>query len=116
MSHATTKVKQESGFPLSRYDHREYPEAVTQADRFVDDTTLLRMMRFRYPIAKPELGGLTSDTIKQIHLSPEAGRLERWAHPEDGSRPLVDVAFRFADGSLAVRMIDTKRWEVWRTW
>lgn len=105
-----------SEFPLNRYNHDDYAEAKTQAERFVDDTTFLRMARIRMPLAKTELGGVTSDTIKQIHLSAEAGRLEQWAHPEDGSRPLVDVAFRFADGSLAVRMIDTKRWEVWRTW
>jgi hypothetical protein len=107
----------ESGFPLSRYNHAEYPEAVTRAERFVDDTTHLRMMRFRAPIAKTELHGITSETIKQIHLADAT--VENWAHVEDdGSvwRGRVDLAIRFPDESLAIRMRDTGRWEVWRTW
>lgn len=104
-------------FPESRYDHTDYPEATSQAERFVDDTTLLRMMRLRMPLGKPEIAGLTSDTIKAIHLP--GARLERWAKPEDEGTPnegIVDVAFRFEDGSVAVRIRATQRWEVMRTW
>lgn len=117
MTHPTALKDEEPGFPLSRYDHREYPEAVTRAERFVDDTTLLRMMRLRFPIGRTDIGGLTSDTIKAIHLAD--AQLERWAHVEDDNsvwRGKVDLALRFPDESLAIRMRDTGRWEVWRSW
>lgn len=106
-----------SDYPFNRYDHREYPEAVTRAERFVDDTTLLRMHRLRFPVGNAELGGLTSETIKRIHLAD--ARVENWAHVEDDDsvwRGRVDLAVRFPDESLAIRMRDTQRWEVWRSW
>lgn len=101
-------------YPLNRYDHREYPEAKTRAERFVDDVTTLRMMRLRFPVGNTELGGLTSETIKAIHLSD--AKIEKWAHPDSTIPALVDVAARFPDGSLAIRFIETQRWEVYRTW
>ncbi len=100
-----------------RYDHAAYPEAATQAERFVDDTTWLRMTRLRMPLADTQIAGVTSDLIKQIHLANAT--FEKWAHGEDNNTPwqgVVDIALRFPDGSLAIRIAATQRWEVMRTW
>ena len=93
---------------IARYDSALYPEAATQAERFVDDATWLRMTRLRMPLANTELGGVTPETIKQIHLSG--------ARREDWNTDRTDIAMRFADGSLAYRLRDSGRWEVWRSW
>lgn len=91
------------------YNIDDYPEAVTQAERFVDDATWLRMTRLRMPLVKTEIAGVTPETIKEIHLSPPRSRREDW------NTELTDIAFRFEDGSLAYRL-RSGRWEVWRTW
>lgn len=97
----------------SRYDAREYPEAHTRAERFVDDATWLRMTRLRMPTVKTELAGVTSERIKLIHLAD--AKLEHWMQPPDAGA-IVDIAFRFPDGSIAIRIAATQRWEVMRTW
>ncbi len=96
-----------------------YNEGQTRAERFVDDVTLLRMIRLRMPNVKPELGGFDQETIKHCHTSDAT--LERWDNHDPASglenNAIVDVAYRFpGDGSVAVRMKATGRWEVWRTW
>lgn len=80
----------------------------TQAERFVDDVTFLRMMRVAMPGADPGLGSMDGTSISDRH-SPGS-------HHEEWNTPLTDIARRFPDGSLAYRLRDTQRWEVWRTW
>lgn len=92
---------------IQRYNASEYPEAVTRAERFVDDITFLRMSRLRMPLGKPEIGGITSESIKAIHLA-DAAR-------EDWNTDRTNVAFRFPDGSIAYRLL-SGRWEAWRDW
>lgn len=90
------------------YDNCEYREAQTQAERFVDDATWLRMTRLRMPTVKTELAGVTAETLRELHVSR--------AHREDWNTPVTDIALRFEDGSLAYRLRDSQRWEVWRSW
>lgn len=86
-------------------------EQQSQAERFVDDVTLLRMLRVRIPQADPALYGADGTSISDRHM--RTGRREQW--DVDGAG-IVDIAHRFEDGSLAVRIKATQRWEVWRTW
>lgn len=89
-------------------------ELQSQAERFVDDVTLLRMLRVRIPQANPVDYHADGTSISDRHM--RTGKREQWSHPEDGSAIIVDIAHRFEDGSLAVRMKATQRWEVYRTW
>lgn len=101
---------------LSRRGEIVNPNAATQAENFVDDVTTLRIARLRMPSVKPELFGLDNETIKAAHLGKDKARLERWGHHEDLTTAIVDVAYRFTDGSIAIRIGATQRWEVMRTW
>lgn len=117
MTHPTALTNEEPGYPLTRYDPAPYSSAESQAERFVDDVTLLRMMRRRFPLANPEIGGISSTTIKQIHTAH--AQLEKWGQVADQGtawQGVVDVAYRFTDESIAIRIAATQRWEVWRSW
>lgn len=83
----------------------------SQAEQFVDDVTLLRMLRVRIPQANPADYHADGTSISDRHM--RTGKREQW--DVDG-KGVVDIAHRFEDGSLAVRMKATQRWEVWRTW
>lgn len=93
---------------IDRYDASGYREAATQAERFVDDATWLRMTRLRMPLVKTELAGVTAETLRELHVSH--------ARREDWNTPLTDIALRFEDGSLAYRLRESQRWEVYRSW
>lgn len=81
---------------------------MSQAENFVDDTVALRIIRDRAPEVDPADHGLDSASIKNRHLS--GARQEAWA------TPLTDIAFRFEDGSIARRLVENGRWEVYREW
>jgi hypothetical protein len=86
-------------------------ELQSEAERFVDDVTLLRMLRVRIPQANPADYAADGTAISDRHM--RTGQREKW--DVDGTG-IVDIAHRFDDGSLAVRIKATQRWEVWRTW
>jgi hypothetical protein len=81
---------------------------MSQAENFVDDTVALRIIRERAPEVDPSEHGLDSVAIRARHL---VGLI-----PEPWATPLTDIAFRFADGSIARRLVENGRWEVYREW
>lgn len=83
-------------------------ERQSQAEQFVDDTTLLRMLRVRMPQADPDVYGLGSQGVHDRHM--------HLAVKEEWGTALCDIALRFQDGSLAYRLRDQQRWEVYRSW
>ena len=93
---------------MTNEEAKQLYEAQTQAEQFVDDVTLLRMLRIRNPQADPALYGADGTSISNRHM--RHGERQEW------DTPLTDIAHRFPDGSLAIRQRATQRWEVWRTW
>jgi hypothetical protein len=92
-------------------NYAEAFERQSQAERFVDDVAFLRMLRVRAPQLKPAELQADGTAISDRHM--RTGTREQWDVDGNG---IVDIAHRFEDGSLAVRMKATQRWEVWRTW
>lgn len=91
----------------------------TLAERFVDDVTFLRMMKQIIPGANPALAGMDGTAISDRFMGGDLGRREQWAHAADVGTDwegIVDVAHRFVDGSIAIRIAESQRWEVWRSW
>lgn len=86
----------------------------TMAEQFVDEVTLLRMVRVRFPGWDPSLYGIDGTVISNRWMGSHLGTREYWDKGE--VQNTVDIAHRFVDGSVAVRMKDTQRWEVFRTW
>lgn len=85
-------------------------ESQTTAEKFVDEVTLLRMLRVRIPQADPVVYGVDGTAISDRYMSGGDGRREMW------ETDFTDVAHRFSDGSLAIRQRATQRWEVYRSW
>lgn len=93
--------------------------SATLAERFVDEVTFLRMMKTLIPNANPRLGGMDGTSISDRYMGGDLGRREQWAHAEDAGTPwqgVVDQAHRFVDGSIAIRIATSQRWEVYRQW
>lgn len=86
----------------------------TLAEQFVDSVTLLRMVRVKFPHWNPADYGIDGTAISDTYMRGELGTREQWDKGE--AQAVVDIAHRFTDGSLAVRIKATQRWEVWRTW
>jgi hypothetical protein len=96
---------------MSKATPQEIYAACSQAEKFVDAVTLLRMVRVKFPTWNPADYGIDGTAISDEHM--RTGRREQW--DVDGTG-IVDIAHRFEDGSVAVRIKATQRWEVWRTW
>lgn len=94
--------------PVDRYNRADYPEAVTRAEKFVDDVTFLRMARFRMPMTRPAFAGITSVTLKTVHLAD--------ANVTTCIDDRIDLVAVFPDNSTAIRIAATQRWEVSRRW
>lgn len=91
----------------------------TLAERFVDEVTFLRMMKQIIPNANPALAGMDGTAISDRFMGGGLGRREQWSRAEDVGTAwegVVDVAHRFVDGSIAIRIAASQRWEVWRSW
>lgn len=84
--------------------------AQTTAEKFVDEVTLLRMVRVKFPHWNPSDYGIDGTAISDRYMSGGDGRREPW------ETEFTDVAHRFNDGSLAIRQRATQRWEVYRSW
>lgn len=89
-------------------NHQEQFAALTLAEQFVDDVTLMHMMLLRLPQADPVDYGCDAASIRERYAGVTVAV---WDYAPEA---YFDHWRQFADGSTAMRARDTMRWEVRR--